>query len=475
MLLPQVIDPKQGFRVKKVKLEVSKERLVGNAGLGTIVGLFDKSSLSKEFAKCLPKRESYNSCGSYRMGLILVSSLIHGDDCLDDIDEEFSGNPSVEEFFDGGIPTSRSFGNFLRDFSDENIEKLQLFLVQMGYKIRNHLKYQSLSDDAKPESLIHFSVDSTFHEQSGDKIENCAYNYEGRWGLSSEVVYDEMGIAYGARLLAGNAKPGVKGPELLSEVLAPLRGKKIENPFERVAHISGDSAYAFEEFIKTCQSHHATFTIAARGNIPWEKEVEHITTWEEWKYSSKEILKLSKRGKGLPERYLARWHWSPSWGPQLKFPIIIKKEWKEDPVFENTGHWHYHAVITNEDLFKTSYQEVYSRYQRRANMENFMKDAKMGFDAYHLPCLAFRANHAYFLMLLIAQNMLRWVSLLSEPNKPHYAKKLRRKFIFNAGKVVSHARTLTLKVSEKFKKEVEKLEEAWRSEPTIIPLTYSSA
>lgn len=472
MMLREV-DVKQGFSVKRIRLEVSKERLVGNAGLGTIVNLFDKSSLSQEFARCLPKRESNNSRGSYRMGLILLASLIHGDDCLDDVDEEFSGNASIEEYFRGSVPKSRTFGNFLRDFDDNHIERLQKFLVTMGYRIRGSLRNQNLEEI--PCDRPYFSVDSTFHEQYGDKIEGATFNYASQYGLNSEVVYDELGIGYGARLLPGNAKPGVMGPEILDEVLTPLRGQKIENPFERVAHVSGDSAYAFEEFIKVCQSHHATFTIAARGNIPWEKEVDHIQSWEEWKYSSAEIKKLTRGGRKLPERYLARWHWSPSWGPQLKFPIIIKKEWKEDPVFEDTGHWHYHAVITNEDLFKTSYQEVYSRYQKRANMENFMKDAKMGFDAYHFPCLKFNANHAYFLFLLIAQNMLRWVAVLSQPNKPHYAKKLRRKFIFNAGKVVSHARSLTLKVSENLIKEVKKLEEAWGLRPETIPPQYSSA
>ncbi|NJM09424.1 MAG: hypothetical protein HC883_00540 [Bdellovibrionaceae bacterium] len=75
---------------------------------------------------------------------------------------------------------------------------------------------------------------------------------------------------------------------------------------------------------------------------------------------------------------------------------------------------------------------------------------------------------------MIAQNMLRWVSLLTKPDKPFYAKKLRRKFIFQAGKLVSHARQLTLKVSLKFKEEVDRLKEAWGS-PETISLHCSSA
>lgn len=36
------VDPKQGFAVKKVKLDISKGNIVSNAGLGTIMELFDK-------------------------------------------------------------------------------------------------------------------------------------------------------------------------------------------------------------------------------------------------------------------------------------------------------------------------------------------------------------------------------------------------------------------------------------------------
>ena len=150
---------------------------------------------------------------------------------------------------------------------------------------------------------------------------------------------------------------------------------------------------------------------------------------------------------------LFRSHWSPSWAPQLRFPIIIKKEWKSDPFFEGSGSFHYHAVMTNEDLSKCSYQDIYERYAQRANMENFIKEAKMNFDAYHLPCLSFKANHAFLLLLLTASNLLRWVSLITKPDKPLFAKKLRRKFIFQVGKLTSHARQLTLQITKKFKQD----------------------
>jgi len=471
------LDPKQGFELGRVKLKVSNEKLIESAGLGTIIELFDSSLLSKEFARCLPERKSNNSSGSYRLGLILLASLLHGDDCLDDIELEFGENQSAEAYFRGEIPVAKTFGDFLRDFSEENLRDLSYFLTRMGFSVRNHFR-AVLPDEHRPEEKPHFSVDSTFHDQSGDKIEGCAFNYESRWGLSSEVVYDEKGIAFAGTLLTGNAKPGVKGPELLEQVLSELRRKKIENPFEKVAFVSGDSAYMYEEFIRTCQMNHASFVIAARANIPWETNIPDPDSelWTKWVYSPADLLKWSKKKKDPPKRFLARWHWSPSWAPHLKFPVIIKKEWKADDLFGgDAGSWNYHAVITNEDLIKHSYQEVYERYLMRANMENFIKDAKMGFDAYHFPCLAMRANHAYLLMILIAQNLLRWVSLITKPEKPHYAKKLRRKFIFQAGKLVSHARQLTLYVTKKLKEEVERLKEARGRQPVTISPRRSSA
>lgn len=472
MMLREV-DPKQGFKLGKIKLAVTKDKLVGQAGLGTIIELFDSSVLSKEFAKCLPERVSNNTQGAYRLGLILLSSLIHGDECLDDIEAEFSENPSAEAFFRGKIPVSKTFGDFLRDFDDEKIERLSQFVTQMGFSVRTHLN-KNLPKSHKPNEKPTFSVDSTVHEQHGDKIEGCEYNYNSIWCLNSEMVYDELGICFAGRLQTGTTKPGVDGPKLLDQTLKFLRTKKISTPFEKLAHVNGDSAYGFEEFIRVAQAHHATFTIAARKNIPWEPEVERITDWQEWKYSEKESAKFSRRNKNPPMRLLARWHWSPSWAPQLKFPIIIKREWKEDQYFEGAGSWHHHAVITNEDLHLHSYQEVYERYLTRANMENFIKEAKVNFDAYHLPCLNFKANHAFLLFIMIAQNMLRWVSLLTKPDKPFYAKKLRRKFIFQAGKLTKHAGQLVLKVSQKFKEEVERLKEAWGL-PETIPLQCSSA
>lgn len=394
---------------------------------------------------------------------------------MDDI-EDLADIPSAEVFLGGKVPVAKTFGDFLRDFDEAKIQGLNHFLTSMGHEIRKHLKL-ALPEEYAPKEKPHFSVDSTFHEQHGNKIEGCAFNYESRWGLNSEVVFDEMGIAYAGILESGNTKPGTDGPKLLEQVLLPLRGEKLKVPSAKVAHVSGDSAYGYEEFIRVCQAQGASFTIAARKNIPWFDQIEKFvdSDWTEWKYSAKDFDKWTKKKKSPPLRFLSRWHWQPSWAPQLMFLILTKKEWKADDEFTDSGSWHYHAVITNEDLTRHSYQEIFERYLVRSDMENFIKEAKMNFDAYHLPCLKFNANHAFLLLLLIAFNILRWVSLVHKLDKPFYAKKLRKKFIFQAAKFVSHAKQLWLKVSKKFKEEVDRFKEAWGLQPAIVSPRCSSA
>lgn len=371
---------------------------------------------------------------------------------------------------------AKTFGDYLRSFEDEHIENLNQYLTTMGYSIRDHLQ-KVLPEEFKPKDKPFFAVNSTVHEQYGSKIEGCAFNYNNLWCLNSEIVFDEMGLAYACKLQTGNTKPGTDGPKLLDQVLLPLRGKKLSTPHQHVAHVSGDSAYGFEEFIKTLSSHHATFAIAARRNIPWEVEVDKMvdSDWTPWVPTLKELERYAKKDQSPPPKYLAKWFWSSSWAPQLKYPIIIKKEWKGDLFFEGSGSFHYHAVMTNDDLTKTSYQQVYENYAKRANMENFIKEAKMYFDAYHLPCLSFRANHTFMLLLLVAFNILHWISLITKPDRPFYAKKLRRKFILQVGKLNYRSRQWFMQVPEKFYKEVQQLKEAWESQPVTLFPQFSTA
>lgn len=57
-------------------------------------------------------------------------------------------------------------------------------------------------------------------------------------------------------------------------------------------------------------------------------------------------------------------------------------------------------------------------------------------------------------------NLLRWSAIHDQPHRPKFAKKMRRQFINIPAKMVSHGRSLTLKMSAYYFKEVNRLREA---------------
>jgi hypothetical protein len=469
-------DPKGGFSIKAVKLERSKKRLVSRAGLHGLLQIFDTTELGKEFGKCMPEDGSNRAYGGYQLGLLWIACLLSGFDCIDDI-EEFDDDDLILALFDGKLPTAKTMGNFLRRFSDENIKGLNRFLTKMGFTLREHSKRVH---PHKSEVMPHFKIDGTIHEQHGNQMEGCGWITKSEgvtvYGYASQVVFDEMGFCYAAELLAA-AHPKGDAPALLDQVLSPLRGKKIENPFEKIADVSGDSAYLTEDVIRTITSHHATFTIAAAKTIQWHTQLDKLT-WESWDYTDEQIKKLRARKRTPQECLLARWHWSPGWADEkLLFPVIIKKEWRPDEVLgEVCGSYHYHAVATNRDLLKQNYQSIVEAYRPRAEVENAIKEFKIGFDGKHLPCLKKSANEVYLLLVLISQNLIRWAAIIDRPDKPHYAKKIRRKLINAPAMLLTGSRYLTLKVKEKFLKEVNLFLERWRSHSvTIPPLMFSTA
>lgn len=201
-------DPRNGFRIPKVKIEEDKGGLVGQAGLQAILKVFDSTSLGKELSECLPKNGSNRSFGNYQLALLLIASLMTGHDCLDDI-EKFLDDDLLEHLFKGRLPTSKTLGNFLRLFQEEHIDALKSFLTKMGYTLRDHSRRVH---PHKGDKIPHFKIDGTSHEQHGAKIEGTGWmktsHKKSVFGLASQTVFDELGFAYAGELLPASKFKG---------------------------------------------------------------------------------------------------------------------------------------------------------------------------------------------------------------------------------------------------------------------------
>lgn len=200
---------------RAIKIFPTKEKLTDSIGLGTLVEIFDQSNLSREFAGCLPRRVHARSHGSYRLGLTQLSSFLYGHDSIDDL-KEFQVDSALEAMMRGETVAPRTMGDFLRDFEQEHIEALNCYLGRMSSAIRRHLR-EVLPEAHRPAKAIHASIDTTIHEQTGKKMEGLAYNYDGKWGLDSQVVFDELGFCYGFELRHGDVGNNVGSAAMIEK------------------------------------------------------------------------------------------------------------------------------------------------------------------------------------------------------------------------------------------------------------------
>jgi hypothetical protein len=450
------------FHPTVFKLMATEDKLTAASGLSTIMEVFDASPLSQGFSAALPARSTANhrSGGSYRLGLIQLNSFIYGHDSLDDL-EEFRDDPLLEAVLKGESVAPKTMGDYLRDFRSENHDKMNVYQRDMSRAIRRQL-IDVQPEEYKPSAAPTIDMDSTSHEQSGEKIEGCAYNYKNIWGLYSEVAYDELGFCHGVELKAGNTKPGSTCVPFIEHCFSGYK-------FTDEKYFRADSAYCWKDPLETLIRLGVTYTIAAHdGTTGWRDHLTEITQWQQWVYSEEEIKTSEKRGKKLPVIEIGRFHWQPSWAENLRIPVVVKRTWREPEqlgMLEMPGEWNYYGILTNFDLFRHSLQSVMEFYLKRGNAENFIREEKYGFDLLHMPCLSMNANFAYLQLAMVAHNLLRWVALVQKPDKPHFSKKIRRRYIYIPGKIIQHARQLILKIPVRFYEEVQRLKLGLRFHP----------
>lgn len=449
---------------RHIRLVPTKEKLTDSTGLGTMLEIFDQSPLAEKFRQCLPSRVHASSHGSYRLALTQLSSFLYGHDCLDDL-REFQNDPALSAIMKGETVAPRTMGDFLRDFDESHVTRLNKFLSEMGHSIRDHID-EVLPCSVKPAKAVHHSIDTTMHVQSGKQMEGLAMNYDGKWGLDSQVIFDELGLCYGLQLRPGDVGNNVGSVELIEQA---FKGKD----FREEKYLSGDSAYCNQDCIRACIRLGIKFTFTAhQAWTNWESHIPEIDDWEPWQWDEKELKEFENRKQKPPEIEVGRFLWKPGWEEKIRIPIVVKRTWvtegQDQGLFDDKtagGYWDHYGVVSNISLYFNSKQAVIERHNKRGNAENFIREEKYGYDLKHFPCLKLRANHAFGLLAMVAHNILRWIAIVEKPDKPHFSKKLRRRFVFIPGKVVQHARKVIMKVPMHFFKEVNRLREVWRLQP----------
>ena len=89
-------------------------------------------------------------------------------------------------------------------------------------------------------------------------------------------------------------------------------------------------------------------------------------------------------------------------------------------------------------------------YEKRGNCENYIKEAKYDMAVGHLLLQSFWANEAIFQLMMLAYNLLFKMDFVRETEYRQQIKTFRLKYIFLAGKIIRTARSVVMKLSEKY-------------------------
>jgi len=475
--------------LKKFHAIPSDEKLTASSGIGLLVEVFYKSPLFEQMQKHLPERVSHLSHGSSRLALTMLAGHLLGVESVEDL-EEVRDDEFLLGLFDGTVPAPRTILDFLNDFTPEHISGLNEFLNTMSQALHRVLLAE-FPDKVSKTRII--DIDSTYHTHYGECTEGLAFNYKNDWCLESQSAFSSLGLCHQVWLRPGNTKSGTDVDIMIRDMFDNQKDR-IERKRAGLDLTRMDSAFCNQYTIRACLDRGLFFTITAnKATTFWHKEMEtQGIDWKPWVYSEKELKKFANAGVEPTRIELGRIWWRPSWGDgKLVFPIIIKRTWqssckiKDKPTAqaslfapettENSGGWDYYAIVTNHDLVKQSYQEVMLHHQKRASSENMNKEAKYGYKLNNFPCRGLVANQAWYVFAMIAHNMMRFLSLMEDPEHPHMAKKTRRKFINFPAKVYERSKKFWLIIPRIFYKEVFEKIEGWRFPEKVSAHILSTA
>ena len=216
-----------------------------------------------------------------------------------------------------------------------------------------------------------------------------------------------------------------------------------------------DSASYQAEIFNYCDKENILFTVSGQKDSSVVHEIDTIKE-NDWEIlSPKEHIAEFMHTMGEAENAFRMIVIKKNITPVLLgIDAYLSKEAKEQLHKEM-----YYTIATND--FDLSAKEILALHRQRGETsENKIKELKNGFNMSYLPTSNFEANAFYFAIGILAHNLfLLFKQILDKSLQHHTVKTIRYKLYHIAGKVVLHARQMTLKVNEQFVELLQKIRE----------------
>jgi hypothetical protein len=354
----------------------------------------------------------------YRPGrklFTLVSTLLAGGDCIDDVDMLRAG--ATASIVGHDTVAASTVGTWLRSLTFGHIRQLDV-VTEMALA-------RLWQGGAGPgDAPMFIDVDSTVCEVYGHDKQGAAYGYTRVLGYHPIMATRaDTGEVLHARMRKGSANTARGAQRFVRETIGRVRRAGATGTLT----LRADSGFWSHKVMDACVAHGVDFSITVRAQKHVVAAIDAIDedAWVDIDYTDRGKAQVAEAELG--EHRL----------------IVRRTKVTDDPkVLALFPDWRHHAFVTNR---QGDAVELDRDHRAHAVQELVIRDLKEGAGLNHCPSGIFNANAAWLLAATLAHNLLRWVDMVGvAAQRPSVAKTLRRRLLQIPGRLTRTARRWTL-------------------------------
>jgi hypothetical protein len=404
-----------------VRVAASTQAITAHAGLVLVRELAGVLGVAELLDQISVKKRARGYSPAQQV-LALCETLIAGGECLDDA-ALLRADAAQERLRGHAIPDPTTLGRLLASFNLGHIRQLDRALGELFARVHPLLGRATVTLDLDATLVEH-------HGPAGSR-QGTRGTYTGKIAWHPLLCFvGETGEWLHGKLRNGHAAASTGAVCFLRECLRRV-------PTGVRLFLRADEGFWGQDFFAELERQQITYAIGAPQIASVKARITEIAAVD-WQPSSYR-----------PGSEVASYDWRPkTWKQTRRFVV------RRDPIepgeqlrLDGGDAYHYYVLVTND--YDRSADQLEGWHRAKANVENRIKEAKLGFGLDNLPCRSFHANWAYLLCTLLAYNLLCWLKLLALParERSSYVKRLRFRFINIAASVGRSSRRLVLRLA----------------------------
>ena len=425
------------MNIVKHEIAQSKQNFTTHAGLLVPATLIEKLRLSEMADVLMPAPGSNRGYRKSELVNTMVLMLHEGGRCLDDVRHLHNERDLMTLLGFKDIPTARTLGNFLRrvggcDQSKAALDTMNRRLLKAGLHYRRR---------------VTLDVDATVIETYNGDAKFCYLGHRAYAPITGFIA--ETGQAVAVQMREGNVAPAKDNLAFIQHCEASLP----EGVSLRCVRI--DAAGYQADIVNYCENHGIQFVIRAPMNQSVQADINSIpeSRWEPMRLRDGEKSKTTEVAEVLHTMN----------DTECAFRLVVQRtrvkardtrqqeldlvSFNADNEMVRCGSYMIRAIATNMSWTRSRIVHHYN--QRGEHSENRIKELCSDFAGGRFPCKQFEANAAYLAVATLSYNLYALLRMmLPVGHEAHRAITIRHRLYAMAGRLVRHARSLTLKLAE---------------------------